>query len=128
MPTKPANCTCRYPDVILRNGSGHDSHCPAYVPLGHQSPPPEQPFQHTHTETASYDEYKTADGKCRLTVTYQGAEFKELDVRIKVVEEGTEKVSWVQYQCTTLDEIDQFLTALHAAVAGIHKRKDPNGS
>lgn len=29
--TKPANCTCRYPDLIARNGCGHTSPCPVYV-------------------------------------------------------------------------------------------------
>lgn len=32
-PEKPINCTCQYPDVILRNCSGHDSSCPCHKKL-----------------------------------------------------------------------------------------------
>lgn len=32
---KPENCTCKYPEVILRNGSGHSEGCPCYFPIGH---------------------------------------------------------------------------------------------
>lgn len=28
---KPKNCTCRYPEVILRNMNGHDPSCPVYI-------------------------------------------------------------------------------------------------
>jgi len=29
--TKPALCTCQFPDFIARNGCGHTSPCPVYL-------------------------------------------------------------------------------------------------
>lgn len=29
--SKPANCTCRYPEIIVRNMCGHDNTCPCYA-------------------------------------------------------------------------------------------------
>lgn len=29
--TKPANCTCQFPDLIARNGCGHTPPCPVYA-------------------------------------------------------------------------------------------------
>ena len=28
---KPANCTCRYPEIICRNMNGHAPDCPVYI-------------------------------------------------------------------------------------------------
>lgn len=77
-------------------------------------------FEHTHTETASYDEYKTKN--VRITVVYEGSRLKEMDVRIRATEEGTDKLAYAEFQCLTIDEAQELITALHAAVAGIHKK------
>jgi hypothetical protein len=33
MKIKPANCTCKYPDEIYRNLSGHHSFCPCHLQI-----------------------------------------------------------------------------------------------
>lgn len=83
-------------------------------------------MKHTHTETASYDEYKTKN--VRITVVYEGENLKEMDVRVMAVEEGTGKKTFVDFQCLTVAEAQELATALHAAVAGIHKKEINRGT
>lgn len=89
-----------------------------------QAPVETEPYAHTHSEEAAYDEYKTADGKVRLTVVTEKGTFKSLNIRLKAAENGTDKIHFLEVDCDDLDEVNNLLTALHAAVAGIHKRKD----
>lgn len=35
---KPANCTCQYPEIIIRNMNGHDTSCPVYIEWANSLP------------------------------------------------------------------------------------------
>lgn len=95
------------------------------------TPAPPATYIHAHSEEA-YDEYRTADGFHRITVVYQNGTFVELHVRAYDSKPGDDgkPMATGQYTDTNyvdIDEINQLISTLHAAIAGINKKGKSNG-
>ncbi len=82
-------------------------------------PAPESadPFDHSHSKE-EWDEYVTKDGKHRVAVEYRNGKLQKIHLRFG----STAESNYGSVEFSSLQDIQQLLSSLHAAVAGIHKR------